>query len=113
MIDIALDVLSWILLALGGACVLIGGIGGLRLPSFYTRIHAASLTDTTATLLIFVGIMLQAGFSLATMKLLAIMLFLLLTGPTATYALANAALLSGLEPRARNAADTHKENAGE
>ncbi len=113
MIDIALDILSWILLTLGGACVLIGGVGGLRLPSFYTRIHAASLTDTTATLLIFAGIMLQAGFSLATMKLLAIMLFLLLTGPTATYALANAALLSGLEPGARSAADKHKENAGE
>ncbi len=113
MIDIALDVLSWILLTLGGACVLIGGIGGLRLPSFYTRIHAASLTDTTATLLIFTGIMLQAGFSLATMKLLAIMLFLLLTGPTATYALANAALLSGLKPAAGTLADKHKENAGE
>lgn len=108
MIDITLDVLSWILLTLGGACVLIGGVGGLRLPGFYTRIHAASLTDTTATLLIFVGMMLQAGFSLATMKLLAIMLFLLLTGPTATYALANAALLSGLKP----GADKHGEKAG-
>jgi multicomponent Na+:H+ antiporter subunit G len=113
VIDIALDVLSWILLTLGGACVLIGGVGGLRLPSFYTRIHAASLTDTTATLLIFTGIMLQAGFSLATMKLLAIMLFLLLTGPTATYALANAALLSGLKPGAETLADKHKENAGQ
>ena len=51
MIDIALDVLSWILLTLGGACVLIGGIGGLRLPNFYTRIHASSLTDTMATIL--------------------------------------------------------------
>jgi multicomponent Na+:H+ antiporter subunit G len=98
VIEIALDVVSWLLLALGGACVLIGGIGGLRLPNFYTRIHAASLTDTMATLLIFVGIMLQSGLSLATLKLFAIMLFLLLTGPTATYALANAALLSGLRP---------------
>ncbi len=98
MIDVVVDVLSWILLAVGGACVLIGGIGGLRLPNFYTRIHAASLTDTMATLLIFTGMMLQSGFSLPTMKLFAIMLFLLLTGPTATYALANAALLSGMKP---------------
>ncbi len=113
MIDIALDVVSWILLALGGACVLIGGIGGLRLPGFYARIHAASLTDTMATILIFVGMMLQSGASLATMKLLAIMLFLLLTGPTATYALANAALLSGLRPDAATVADEHKENAGQ
>jgi multicomponent Na+:H+ antiporter subunit G len=100
VIDVAIDVLSWVLLALGGACVLIGGIGALRLPNFYTRIHAASLTDTMATILIFAGMILQAGPSLAALKLLAIMVFLLLTGPTATYALANAALLSGMKPDA-------------
>jgi multicomponent Na+:H+ antiporter subunit G len=110
LIEIALDVLSWVLLALGGACVLIGGIGGLRLPDFYTRIHAASLTDTMATLLIFVGMMLQSGLSLATMKLFAIMLFLLLTGPTATYALANAALLSGLRPGGKVTQTKHRED---
>lgn len=106
MIETILDVVSWILLAVGGFCVLVGGIGGLRLPNFYTRIHAASLTDTMATILIFSGMMLQAGLTLATLKLLAIMLFLLLTGPTATYALANAALLSGLKPDADNVMDT-------
>jgi multicomponent Na+:H+ antiporter subunit G len=100
VIEAALDLMSWVLLTLGGACVFIGGLGALRLPGFYNRIHAASLTDTMATLLIFSGIMLQAGLSLATLKLFAIMLFLLLTGPTATYALANAALLSGLKPDA-------------
>lgn len=112
MIDIAVDILSWILLTLGGVCVLIGGVGGLRLPNFYTRIHAASLTDTMATILIFVGMMLQSGFSLVTMKLFAIMLFLLLTGPTATYALANAALLSGLKPDAGTVTDENKERTG-
>ncbi len=100
MIETVLDVLSWILLCLGGAFVLIGGIGALRLPGFYTRLHAASLTDTMATILIFIGMMLQAGFSLAALKLAAIMVFLLLTGPTASYALANAALQSGMLPRA-------------
>lgn len=110
MIDLVLDILSWILLILGGACVLIGGIGGLRLPNFYARIHAASLTDTMGTILIFVGMMLQAGLSLATLKLFAIMLFLLLTGPTATYALANTALLSGLKPDAGSASDELEED---
>jgi multicomponent Na+:H+ antiporter subunit G len=113
MIDIVLNVLSWILLIVGGACVLIGGIGGLRLPNFYTRIHAASLTDTMATILIFAGLMLQSGLTLATLKLFAIMLFLLLTGPTATYALANAALLSGLKPDAGTASDKPKESSSE
>ncbi|MCB1661806.1 MAG: monovalent cation/H(+) antiporter subunit G [Pseudomonadales bacterium] len=98
MMETVVDALSWTLLVAGGAFVFIGGLGALRLPSFYTRMHAASLTDTMGTILILVGIMLQAGLSLATVKLAAILGFLLLTGPTASYALANAALLSGLKP---------------
>ena len=77
-----------------------GELAPCDLPGFYTRLHAASLTDTMATILIFVGMMLQAGFSLAALKLAAIMAFLLLTGPTASYALANAALQSGMKPKA-------------
>jgi len=106
--DSAIDVLSWILLALGGGFVFVGGLGALRLPNFYTRMHAASLTDSMASILILVGIMLQAGWSLAAIKLLAILAFLLLTGPTASYALANSALLSGLKPG--NSADESTEN---
>ena len=97
-----LDVASWILIVTGGLFVFIGGVGALRMPNFYTRIHAASLTDSMGSILILVGIMLQAGFSLATVKLLAILIFLLFTGPTATYALANAALLSGMRPDAKS-----------
>jgi len=95
---VVLDLLSWILLGLGGLFVFVGGIGALRMPNFYTRMHAASLTDSMGSILILTGIMLQAGISLATVKLLAILVFLLFTGPTATYALANTALLSGLKP---------------
>ena len=100
-----LDVASWALLVAGGLLVFIGGVGALRMPNFYTRMHAASLTDSMGSILILVGIMLQAGFSLATVKLLAILGFLLLTGPTATYALANAALLSGMRPDASGLED--------
>lgn len=100
MIDTFVDLLSWVLLSLGGAFVLIGGIGTLRFPDFYTRLHAASLTDSMATILIFSGLMLQAGFSLPMLKLVAIMGFVLLTGPVASYAVANAALQSGIRPRA-------------
>ena len=103
--DNVLDILSWIFLCLGGAFVLIGGIGALRLPNFYTRLHAASLTETMATILIFVGMILQAGMTLAALKLVAIMGFLLLTAPTASYALAHAALLSGMRPEAKQEND--------
>ncbi|BFM13795.1 monovalent cation/H(+) antiporter subunit G [Simiduia litorea] len=98
--EFLLNLLSWVLLSLGGVFILIGAIGVLRLPEFYARIHASSLTDTMGTILILTGIMLQSGVSLATIKLLAIMVFMLMTGPTATYALANAALLSGMKPNA-------------
>jgi multicomponent Na+:H+ antiporter subunit G len=93
-----LDVASWVLLSLGSAFVFIGGVGALRMPNLYTRIHAASLTDTMGAGLIIVGVMLQAGASLAAIKLAAILLFLLLTSPTASNALASAARLAGMRP---------------
>ena len=99
--DMILDIVSWILLTLGGFSVLIGGIGALRMPDLYTRMHAASVTDSMGAILVIVGVMLQAGLSLATIKLAAILLFLLLTSPTASNALASAALLAGTKPGAR------------
>jgi multicomponent Na+:H+ antiporter subunit G len=96
--ELLLDVASWVLLIIGGIFVFIGGVGALRMPDFYTRMHAASLTDTLGTILVLTGIILQAGLTLATIKLVAIMVFLLLTCPTAAYALANAARLSGRVP---------------
>jgi multicomponent Na+:H+ antiporter subunit G len=93
---LVVDVASWILLSVGSAFIFIGGLGALRMPDLYTRMHAASVTDTLGTICVLAGIMLQAGFSLSLFKLLAILLFLMLTSPTASYALANAALLAGV-----------------
>jgi len=90
-----LDVVSWILMTLGGVFVFIGGLGALRMPDLYTRMHAAGITDSIAPILIISGIILQAGLTLASVKLLAILVFLLLTGPTSSNALASAALLAG------------------
>lgn len=91
--------LSWVLLGLGGFFVLVGGVGVLRMPDVYTRMHAASVTETLGTMLILVGLMLHAGWELPTFKLLAILVFLLFTAPVSSYALANAALLGGLKPK--------------
>lgn len=99
MIEAMADIASWILLLGGGAFVFIGGLGALRMPDLYTRMHAASLTDTLGTILVLAGLILQAGLSLALVKLAAIMAFLLLTSPAAAYALANAARLGGLRPQ--------------
>ncbi len=95
MMEMLIDIVSWLLLTVGGIFVIIGGIGALRMPDLYTRMHAASITDSIAPAMVLAGIMLQSGLTLATFKLAAILLFLLLTGPTASNALASAALLSG------------------
>ena len=106
-----LDILSWLLLSAGGVFVLIGGIGALRMPNLYTRMHAASVTDTMGAVLVLAGVMLQAGLTLATVKLAAILLFLLITSPTASYALASAALIAGIRPDAGRAADLPAEDS--
>lgn len=92
------DLLSWVLLVTGGAFCVIGALGLLRLPDFFTRMHAAGLVDTLGAGLILVGLMLQAGLTLVTVKLAVIGLLLLITSPTATHALARAALVRGLKP---------------
>ncbi len=99
MIALALDVGSWILLVAGSFICVTGGVGMLRFPDFFTRIHAAGVTDTLGAGLIFTGLMLQAGLSLVLAKLVMILLFMLFTSPTACHAVAKAALHSGLEPQ--------------
>lgn len=106
--SLVVDVLSWTLMTLGGFFVFVGGVGALRMPDLYTRMHAASVTDSIAPILIITGMILQAGLTLASFKLLAILVFLLLTGPTATNALASAALVSGKGPDQARQLDEEK-----
>lgn len=94
-----IDIVSWILLLAGGALGIVGGIGIHSFHDFYSRLHAAGITDTLCALLILSGLGLQAGWSIAAFKLALIFVFLFFTSPTASHALANAALHSGLQPR--------------
>ena len=96
--ELLLDILSWIFLGLGAAFLVIGGIGILRLPDLYARMHAAGVIDTLGCALLLIGLTFQAGLTLVTLKLLLILVFVQFTSPTATYALANAAYRSGLAP---------------
>lgn len=99
---VAVDLITWLLLLLGSFCAVVGGIGLLRLPDFFTRLHAAGVTDTSGAVLIMTGLMLQAGLSQAAVKLALILLFLLLSSPTASHALAQAALSDHLKPLGSN-----------
>lgn len=90
---------------LGGACLLAGALfclvgawGLLRMPDFYTRVHAASVLETLGAGFILLGLMLQAGFTLVAAKLLMIGLLIFFASPTASHALARAAMLRGVKP---------------
>ncbi len=92
------DIVSWVMLVAGGLFVVVGGVGLLRLPDVYTRMHAASIGDTLGMGLILAGLAVQGGFTLVTAKLALVFLFMFFTSPTATHALAQTALSAGVEP---------------
>ena len=51
MIDIIINSASAILMGAGSVFILIGALGLVRLPDFYTRMHAAGVTDTLLSLI--------------------------------------------------------------
>ena len=93
------ETLSWVCLVAGGLLGIIGGIGMHRFPDFYTRLHAAGTTDTLCAALFLLGLGIQAGLTLSSVKLFLIFAFIFITSPTASHSLANAALIGGLKPR--------------
>jgi multicomponent Na+:H+ antiporter subunit G len=95
--ELAREIAVWLCLVVGSLFCVTGGIGLLRMPDFYTRAHAASLTDTLGATLILVGLALHEGLDLITVKLFFVLVFLYLTSPTATHALVKAAYSKGVE----------------
>ena len=111
--SLAVDIASWLLMVGGGLLMVASGIAMLRLPDFFTRLHGAGLADTGGAGLLLLGMALQGGFTMVTVKLVLIGVFLFVTAPTASHAVAHAALLGGLSPDdpARN--QTSEEDAPE
>lgn len=101
VLDTVVDLLSLVFLLLGSVVVFTTGVGLHRLHRFFTRLHAASITDTLGAGAILFGLALQSGFErpMVTLKLWLILVFLVLTGPVATHALAKAARLQGVRPQ--------------
>lgn len=106
--ETVIDILSWVLLVAGGAFMVISAIGVNRMPDVYTRLHAASVADTLGAGLLIAGMMLQAGPSLVTAKLVMILAILFFSSPVAGHALARAALAAGVRPHV-----DHPEESGE
>lgn len=92
------NTISWILLSFGSFFIITGAYGIYKFPEFWSRLQASSVTDSLGVYLILLGLAVQSGFTFITVKLVIIGLFLFITGPTSTHALANAAFISGLRP---------------
>ena len=89
--SILIDILSW-------AALVVGSVGMLRFPEFFTRLHAAGITDTLGAGLIMLGLILQSGFSQNSLKIGVMLLLIFITSPTASHALAKAAVYDSLRP---------------
>ena len=104
------DWVSIILLIPGALLALVGSIGVLRMPDFYSRLHPAGMPDTLAQILILAGLAFQVfdntttpGLTLGRLALISAIL--LLTAPTATHAISKAAHHEGLKPWRKEGGD--------
>lgn len=103
--NLTLDIAVIVLLAAGCFCSLTAAAGMLRLPDFYSRAHASGINDTLGMMLFIAALGVECArheysFTVWT-RLLMIAIVLLVTGPAATHAIANAAMLDGLQPWTR------------
>ena len=97
-------ILSGSFIACGVVALLIGSFGLLRLPDVYCRIHAVGMIDTAGASFIILGMIIHEGFTLVTVKLVLVGVFLFFTSPIATHAVAQVAYKSGVVPVGRNMA---------
>lgn len=89
-----MTILGWILLLSGSMFCLVGAVGLIRLPEFFSRVHASSIVDSLGAILILLGLATQTQELSVALKLLLILFFLMLTSPTAVHALARTAMLA-------------------
>lgn len=111
-----IELISALCLLVGSFLCISGGIGILRFPDFYTRMHAVGVTDTLAAAMILIGLMLQSPDGLVVIKLLMILLMTLFINPTASHALAKSAIHNGLMPlieKSNNTKNSFDENESE
>jgi multicomponent Na+:H+ antiporter subunit G len=102
MLEMIAGYISWIFLLLGGFSMVTGAMGILRMPDFYTRLHPAGLIDSLGAPLLLIGVILQNGFTLFSLKIVLLILFLMLTNSTATHVIAKSAMISGLAAWTKN-----------
>ena len=91
-------IISILFVSLGIFFMLVGSIGIIRLPDFYSRTHSVSKSDTLGIIFVILGLVIYEGFTQSSLKLILIVLFIALSNPVGTHALARAAMKKGLSP---------------
>ncbi len=96
------NILSGVFFGLGSIAVLIGSFGLIRLKDVYGRIHAAGIIDTAGVACFILGMMCLSGWSLVTVKLALIGIFMVFTSPISGHAIAQVAASQGIIPIGRD-----------
>jgi len=109
--ELIINFVSSVLILIGVFLGISGAVGLFRFPDFFTRMHAAGITDTLCTACIIVGLVLQAGFTLISVKLIFILLFTWYTSPAAGHALIKAAHKTGLKPLLRKDSEPEEKSS--
>jgi multicomponent Na+:H+ antiporter subunit G len=76
----------------------VAALGVIRLPDFYSRLHAVGKAETLGVVLTLGAVMVWAGPSLTAVKVGFVAVFLFLANPTSTHAVGRAAFRLGVKP---------------
>jgi len=93
-----LNILALVCIGIGLFFMVVGAVGLIRLPDFYTRAHASGKCDTLGEGMMLIGFILYEGMTLISVKLLLLALFIFISSPTAVHALVNVAHSRGIKP---------------
>ena len=89
------EIIAALLMGLGLIFLVGSMIGMLRLPDFYSRVHASGNSETLGTMLVFLGLAVYNGVSITSAKLLIILMFIFVGNPIGSHILTKAAYKTG------------------
>ena len=95
---LAKDITCIVFMVTGFFFFITATLGLLRLPDFFSRLHATGKGDTLAVLLSLIGLAAYHGLSLTSAKIVFIAVFMFLAQPTATHAISRAAFRCKVQP---------------
>ena len=90
--------IAYLFIFMGLVFIFFGTLGIIRFPDIYTRLQTSSKCDTAGAVALLVGLMVREGLDSLSLRILIILMFLLLTNPVATHAIARSAAIRGIKP---------------